>query len=83
MSPPFVRHSQILSDVVSECLRLAAKRSHRSIAFPAIGTGGLGLKKEKVASIMSEAVLTFANQCSKQMEVYFVIYPSDHSTFQV
>ncbi|CAF98989.1 unnamed protein product, partial [Tetraodon nigroviridis] len=74
---------QILTDAVSECLQLAANHSRQSIAFPAIGTGGRGLEKEKVASIMSEAVFKFANQSSKQMEVYFVIYPGDHSTFQV
>ncbi|XP_003962141.2 protein mono-ADP-ribosyltransferase PARP9 isoform X1 [Takifugu rubripes] len=73
---------QILSNAVSECLQSAAAKSHQSISFPAIGTGGLNFEREEVAQIMTTAVLEFAKNSSKKMEVYFVIYPSDHNTFK-
>lgn len=62
---------------------MAAKNLRQSITFPAIGTGGLHFTKEEVAQIMTDAVLQFAKAYSKQMEVYFVIYPSNGDTFKV
>eukprot|EP00064_Thunnus_orientalis_P000423 superscaffoldBa00000021_g424 len=55
--PEKVAHGaqQILFNSVSECLSMAASRQHKSIAFPAIGTGGLGFNKKEVARIMSNA----------------------------
>ncbi|XP_042281857.1 protein mono-ADP-ribosyltransferase PARP9 [Thunnus maccoyii] len=73
---------QILSDSVYQCLRMAAAHPHKSIAFPAIGTGGLRFNKREVAWIMSSAVTAFAQQSTHRMEVQFVIYPSDKDTFQ-
>ncbi|XP_028289543.1 protein mono-ADP-ribosyltransferase PARP9 [Parambassis ranga] len=73
---------QALFDSVLECLQLAAKKNHKSIAFPAIGTGALGFTKSESAMVMTEAVLNFAHNCQSRMEVHFVIYPSDHDTFQ-
>lgn len=65
-----------------ECLVYAAT-NYKSIAFPAIGTGGLGFKKDEVAQIMLHAVVSFAQKASQKMEIYFVIYPSDTETFKV
>uniref|UniRef100_A0A3Q0R704 Macro domain-containing protein n=1 Tax=Amphilophus citrinellus TaxID=61819 RepID=A0A3Q0R704_AMPCI len=61
----------------------SAAKHHKSIAFPAIGTGNLGFTKKEAACIMSEAVVDFAKTFSGKMDVYFVIFPSDSDTFQV
>uniref|UniRef100_A0A3P8S936 Macro domain-containing protein n=1 Tax=Amphiprion percula TaxID=161767 RepID=A0A3P8S936_AMPPE len=73
---------KILFDSVSECLQRAAASQHKSIAFPAIGTGALGFTKAESAGIMLDAVAAFAPLCPRMMEVHFVIFPSDHDTFQ-
>ncbi|KAM7380822.1 hypothetical protein PAMP_004094 [Pampus punctatissimus] len=73
---------KILFDSVLECLWTAASRKHRSIAFPAIGTGALGYNKKEVAYIMSDAVICQAQNFPEMMEVHFVIFPSEEDTFQ-
>ncbi|XP_073330303.1 protein mono-ADP-ribosyltransferase PARP9 isoform X2 [Pagrus major] len=75
-------YQEFLFKSVLECLWLAASKSHKSIAFPAIGTGALGFSKKEVAQIMSQAVADFAQKITKKMEVYFVIFPSDIDTFK-
>ncbi|XP_059199643.1 protein mono-ADP-ribosyltransferase PARP9 [Centropristis striata] len=72
---------QLLFNSVSECLRTAVTK-HRSIAFPAIGTGALGFSKNESAKVMSDALAEFAKKCPKKMEVSFVIYPFDDETFK-
>ncbi|XP_012733688.2 protein mono-ADP-ribosyltransferase PARP9 isoform X2 [Fundulus heteroclitus] len=67
---------------VYECLMMAVGRRYVSITFPAIGTGALGFSKAESASIMLSAVYNFAHTCSTLLEVYLVIFPSDHETFQ-
>ncbi|KAM9365084.1 protein mono-ADP-ribosyltransferase PARP9 [Pholidichthys leucotaenia] len=73
---------KLLLDSVLKCLQLAEKRHHRSIAFPAIGTGALGFTKKEAARIMCAAVGDFAEKSSKKMEVHFVIYHMEYDTFQ-
>ncbi|XP_005944170.1 protein mono-ADP-ribosyltransferase PARP9 [Haplochromis burtoni] len=75
--------SQVLSDSVLGCLWMAASRKHKSIAFPAIGTGALGFTKEEAAQLMCDALANFAQNFPEKMEVYFVIFPADNDTFQV
>nr|XP_046259478.1 protein mono-ADP-ribosyltransferase PARP9 isoform X2 [Scatophagus argus]XP_046259479.1 protein mono-ADP-ribosyltransferase PARP9 isoform X2 [Scatophagus argus] len=65
-----------------ECLWMAASSHHKSIAFPAIGTGGLGFKKTEVVQIMSSALINFAQTSTVKMEVHVVIFPSDGETFK-
>ncbi|KAM5153313.1 protein mono-ADP-ribosyltransferase PARP9 isoform 1-T2 [Mantella aurantiaca] len=73
---------QILNSVTFQCMCTAHKYDSRSISFPALGTGLVGLSKQDVAKVMTETVLMFArgNQC--QLDVYFVIHPSDKDTYQ-
>ncbi|KAM6978443.1 protein mono-ADP-ribosyltransferase PARP9 [Tautogolabrus adspersus] len=78
----FFHPSQILFESVSECLRLAVKNKHKSIAFPAIGTGALGFGKREVVQIMLTAVTEFAKKSQATLEVHVVIFPPDHGTFQ-
>ncbi|XP_045909322.1 protein mono-ADP-ribosyltransferase PARP9 isoform X2 [Micropterus dolomieu] len=74
---------QIIYKSVSECLWLAFTASqHKSIAFPAIGTGGLKFDKKEVAQIMTRAVVDFAQNSTTKKEVNFVIFPFDGDTFK-
>ncbi|KAG7503542.1 poly [ADP-ribose] polymerase 9-like [Solea senegalensis] len=73
---------QTLSASVLECLWTAVSDRHSSIAFPAIGTGALGFSKKHAAHIMSDAVADFALKSGCQLEVVFVIFPSDKDTFK-
>ncbi|CAK6963678.1 protein mono-ADP-ribosyltransferase PARP9 [Scomber scombrus] len=73
---------QILFSSVAECLWMADAHQYNSIAFPAIGTGGLGYSKKEVAVIMSNAVTDFALKSKHRMDVHFVIYPSDNDTYK-
>ncbi|XP_013870677.1 poly [ADP-ribose] polymerase 9 [Austrofundulus limnaeus] len=73
---------QVLFGSVMECLQTAAGSNHKSISFPAIGTGALGFSKDESAFFMLEAVVQFAQMSQKKLEVFFIIYPSDHETFQ-
>lgn len=67
---------------VLHCLQMASV-SHRSISFPAIGTGNQGLGKRDVARSMLRAVTEFATDYSKRLDVCFVIHPSEKDTFKV
>lgn len=58
-----------------------ASKSHRSISFPAIGTGNQNLGKRAVARVMSEAVTEFMADQPPRLDVYFVIQQED--TFKV
>ncbi|XP_075037346.1 protein mono-ADP-ribosyltransferase PARP9 isoform X2 [Mixophyes fleayi] len=73
---------QVLSQVTHECLRTACKYGSNSISFPALGTGNVGLSKQTVARIMTEAVVTCTRNSQHNMDVFFVIYPSDKDTFK-
>ncbi|CAL8372126.1 unnamed protein product [Arctogadus glacialis] len=58
---------------------MANAERHKSIAFPAIGTGHLGFTKPEVAQIMTKAVEDSAKKML--MVVDFVIYPPEKDTF--
>ncbi|XP_022596697.1 poly [ADP-ribose] polymerase 9-like [Seriola dumerili] len=75
---------QVLFNSVLECLWNAAASQHKSIAFPAIGTGVLNFSKSEAAQIMSNAVADFALEwkAPTMMEVHFVILHSDNDTFK-
>ncbi|XP_056293612.1 protein mono-ADP-ribosyltransferase PARP9 isoform X2 [Pseudoliparis swirei] len=73
---------QILFDAVLNCLKLAALRKHKSISFPAIGTGNLGFGEDESAQIMSQAVADFTRSYRDEMDVYFVIFQKDASAFK-
>lgn len=62
---------------------MAVTAKHRSIAFPAIGTGALGFSNGDAAEIMWNAVWDFAQKCPVPLEVHFVIFPYDDLVFKV
>uniref|UniRef100_A0A1A8FKR3 Poly (ADP-ribose) polymerase family, member 9 n=1 Tax=Nothobranchius korthausae TaxID=1143690 RepID=A0A1A8FKR3_9TELE len=74
--------AQILHASVLDCLWTAVTNKHKSIAFPAIGTGALGFSKQESAMIMLDAVADVSHKCQSDLDVHFVIYPSDYETFQ-
>ncbi|XP_074550677.1 protein mono-ADP-ribosyltransferase PARP9 isoform X2 [Halichoeres trimaculatus] len=67
---------------VLECLRLSVMHGHKSITFPAIGTGALEFSGKEVAEIILHAVSDFAAKSQQMLEVSVVIFPSDIHTFQ-
>ncbi|XP_062390421.1 protein mono-ADP-ribosyltransferase PARP9 [Sardina pilchardus] len=74
---------EILSDVISKCLRMAERDFCSSISFPAIGCGELKFSKSEVAHIMTKAVKDFSSSYKgPSMDVHFVIFPSEEDTFQ-
>ncbi|XP_075685116.1 protein mono-ADP-ribosyltransferase PARP9 isoform X3 [Rhinoderma darwinii] len=77
-----IEDEKTLREATKECLVTAHKYNARSISFPALGTGNIGLHRDLAADVMMQAVFDFAraNQC--RMDVYFVIHPSDKDTFK-
>ena len=71
-------HSDSLSEVVFACLQQAELSKLTSIAFPAIGTGGLGYDVEVAAQFMCQPVIGFAQSLPKYVKsVRFVIFQKD------
>jgi O-acetyl-ADP-ribose deacetylase len=62
-------------------LRLAEKKSLKSIAFPAIGAGIGGFPPRECAEIMLRAVIEHFRQPTSLETVYFVLY--DQPTFEI
>lgn len=71
--------------MVKKCLKLADKQGHKSISFPAIGTGGQKYPKDEVAKEMFSRVAAFAKKHPKSSlsTVRFVIYYKDSEAYQV
>ncbi|XP_035682812.1 protein mono-ADP-ribosyltransferase PARP14-like [Branchiostoma floridae] len=61
---------------MSTCLKHADKDSERTIAFPAVGTGGLGYPKDVVARLMFEETLSHSrnNPAGDLEKAKFVVY---------
>lgn len=76
---------QGLREVVMACLKKADQQRHRSISFPAIGTGGQKYPKDTVAKEMFACVSAFArsNPKSSVTTVRFVVYYKDNDVYQV
>ncbi|XP_077865003.1 protein mono-ADP-ribosyltransferase PARP14-like [Saccoglossus kowalevskii] len=68
--------SQVLGKIMQNCLNTAAQSDYKSIAFPAIGTGGLGFPGDATAKIMYEEVIAYinANPSSSVSDIRFVVY---------
>lgn len=73
---------QVLGHVTNECLQSAHQYKSRSISFPALGTGNIGLSKHDAAKVMTVTVLNFATAIQCQLDVYFVIHPHDKEVYQ-
>ncbi|KAH3785078.1 hypothetical protein DPMN_163161, partial [Dreissena polymorpha] len=73
-----------IEHVVSECLKLADKDGHGSIAFPAVGTGGQKFPVSDVAKTMLSSVDWFSRHYKKSSValVRIVIYYKDDAVYQ-
>ncbi|CAH1784890.1 unnamed protein product [Owenia fusiformis] len=71
--------------LITGCLTAADAKGYTSIAFPALGTGNLGIPRDMAAYIMYDEVrdLTEANPISNIDTVNFVVYDQDYNTIQV
>lgn len=74
---------QRLKDAVRKCLEKCLELTLTSISFPALGTGNIGVSKERAAKIMFDEVLMFACKHRKQLTVKFVIFPVEIETYKV
>lgn len=73
-----------LKNAMKVCLEKCLELNLTSISFPALGTGAIGLWKDKAAEAMFQEVLTFARQHSKkQLTVQFVILPIEQELQKV
>ncbi|XP_021106934.1 poly [ADP-ribose] polymerase 9 [Heterocephalus glaber] len=73
----------LLKNAVKECLEKCLELNKTSISFPALGTGSIGIKKNTVAEIMFDEVLTFAKyHLNEKLTVKFVIFPEDLGTYK-
>ena len=80
---PNKKKANSLSLTVTTCLKEAEFNKLRSIAFPAIGTGGLSIKPKLVAQGMCEAIIEFGvTQPVYLRQVKIVIFQTDmHQVF--
>ncbi|KAI8507644.1 positive regulation of interleukin-4-mediated signaling pathway [Branchiostoma belcheri] len=55
-------NANVLKKSIKTCLQVADKRGFKSIAFPAVGTGGFKISPDQAASLMMDGVTDFAQQ---------------------
>jgi O-acetyl-ADP-ribose deacetylase (regulator of RNase III) len=68
----------ILASCYRNCLRLAAEKGLRSVAFPSIGTGAYGYPVGKAASVALSTVATFlAEEEGAPLLVRFVLFDEE------
>jgi len=78
-------HFQVLRQLVSATLSVAAVDGLTSVAFPALGTGHLQFPASLVARALFEEVKSFSGSSlqSSISSVLFVIHDSDSKTLRV
>ncbi|XP_078683162.1 uncharacterized protein LOC144917223 [Branchiostoma floridae x Branchiostoma belcheri] len=55
-------NTQVLKESIKTCLQVAETEGFKSIAFPAVGTGGFQISPDQAASLMMDGVADFAQQ---------------------
>ncbi|XP_052798275.1 protein mono-ADP-ribosyltransferase PARP14-like isoform X2 [Mya arenaria] len=75
----------VLSNFVTECLQEASRRSHRSVAFPALGCGKRGYPPDVVVTTMLRAITEFSRKAPRTTVdlVKFVIPQNSTDLFKV
>jgi Ca-activated chloride channel family protein len=74
------REEELLAQCYRSCLELAAAQGIRSLAFPALGTGGLGFPVKRAAQIAVKTVGSFLLNSTAIGIVRFVCF--DEKTLQ-
>lgn len=75
----------MLCKFVAECMERANQSGHKSVAFAAMGTGGMKYPAAMVAKNMYSEVRKYSRghpNCSIK-KVHFVLYPKDKETIKV
>lgn len=76
------RDDRLLADCYENCLKLAAEKNFRSIAFPSISTGAFYFPKPKAAKISSTAIKDFLAENDSVEEIRLVFFSeSDAKVF--
>ena len=72
-------------EFMTKCLEKANSSSHKSIVFPAMGTGQLGYPRDQVAAMMYQTVLDYDRKAAGTQitKVKFVCYGGDPNTVKV
>lgn len=63
-----------LRSSTAHCLRIAAEKSLKSIAFPAVGTGIAGFPMRECAEIMLGECIEHLNGNTSLEEIHFILY---------
>ncbi|XP_008938853.1 PREDICTED: poly [ADP-ribose] polymerase 14-like, partial [Merops nubicus] len=73
-----------LEDVINACLKKTEEFGLKSIAFPAIGTGGFRFPKAVVSKLMFDVVYKFSSHHTRKtlQEVHFLLNPKDTGNIQ-
>ncbi|XP_077973675.1 protein mono-ADP-ribosyltransferase PARP14-like [Styela clava] len=69
------KSEEVVREIVSNCMKKADRSGFKTLAFPAIGTGGFKYPPDKVSSWMRDEISSFSGLCLNQ--VIIVLYPSD------
>lgn len=77
------KEAEILAACYTNSLRIAKEYSLSSIAFPAISTGAYGYPKAEAAEIALRTVRGFLEKEESNMEVRFVLYSTEDSTYYI
>jgi len=75
---------QILGEFITNSFKAVHEKKMTSIAFPAIGTGGLKIPLRFVAKVLIDELLKFSRQNPKTTlaDVRFILYFTDHMAIQ-
>uniref|UniRef100_A0A8B8E6G0 Poly [ADP-ribose] polymerase n=1 Tax=Crassostrea virginica TaxID=6565 RepID=A0A8B8E6G0_CRAVI len=75
-------NGKVLMEFMTKCLEKANSSSHKSIVFPAMGTGQLGYPRDQVAAMMYQTVLDYDRKAAGTQitKVKFVCYGGDPNT---
>ncbi|XP_065494136.1 protein mono-ADP-ribosyltransferase PARP14 [Caloenas nicobarica] len=73
-----------LEDIINSCLKKTEELGLKSIAFPAIGTGGFQFPKLLVSKLMFDVVFKFSSSHTRKtlQEVHFFLNPPDADNIQ-
>ncbi|XP_054032652.1 protein mono-ADP-ribosyltransferase PARP14 [Dryobates pubescens] len=79
------QNTKTLENIITSCLKETENLGLKSIAFPAIGTGGFGFPKAVVSKLMFDVVFKFSSSRTVKslQEVHILLDPKDVDNIQV
>jgi O-acetyl-ADP-ribose deacetylase (regulator of RNase III) len=78
------KDESVLRKIVKTCLNIATTKAMKSIAFPAIGSGNLGVPRDVVCRVLYDEVLTFSRRTNRTSleDIIFVVYDRDIAIYK-